>query len=137
VYIIHLVGKTQITIRLLSIAAVLNIILNLILVPHMGLAGAGIASLIAFSVLGVLTLMVTRRYLKFDLDIPFLLKSLFSSAVMAFCIWLVNPYSIIMIAVSIAAGVIIYFVMILLLRGFSKVELTFFASFIKNYFKRV
>ena len=108
--VLYLVGKTQIIIRLLGIAAVLNIVPNVILVPRIGIIGAGLASLIAYIVLGWLGLIVTRRYLKFDLSLSFLIKSALSSGFMALCIWLINPQSVLMVFVSIIAGIITYFV---------------------------
>ncbi len=137
VYIIHLVGKTHITVRLLGISAGLNIGLNLLLIPRMGILGAAIATLIAYGVLGILTLMVTRRYLKFDLSLPFMAKSIFSSGIMALCIWLINPESISMIIVSILAGIIIYFGMIMLIKGLSRQEMKFFATFIRDNIRKM
>ncbi|MHB8104777.1 MAG: flippase [Dehalococcoidales bacterium] len=132
VYIIHLVGKTQITVILLGTSATLNVILNLILIPLTGIIGAAIATLIAYGVLGMLTLVVTRRYLKFDLGILFILKSILSSAIMALCIWLINPESLAMLIISIFIGIVIYFVALVLLRALSKAELIFVINFIKS-----
>ena len=134
IYVIHLVGKTQITLRLLAIAAVVNVVMNIILVPLMGIEGAALASVTAYAVLGGLTLIITRRYLKFDLNLSFLVKSVLSSGFMALCIWLINPQSILMVFISIIAGIIIYFGVLILVKGFSKIELAFFAAFIRKNF---
>jgi O-antigen/teichoic acid export membrane protein len=136
-YIINLVGKTQITVVLLGTSAILNVVFNLIFIPRMGIIGAAIATLIAYGVLGMLTLVVTRRYLKFDLGIPFILKSTLSSSIMTLCIWLINPESLAMLIISIFIGVIIYFVLLVLLRALSRAELVFFINFIKNQVKGV
>jgi O-antigen/teichoic acid export membrane protein len=135
IYVIQIVGKTHITIRLLSISAVLNIILNIILIPRMGIIGAELASVIAYVVLGALALIVTRNYLKFDLSLSFLIKSALSSGFMALCIWLINPQSVLMLLVSIIAGIFVYFTALILIRGFSKSELAFFNAFMRNSFK--
>jgi O-antigen/teichoic acid export membrane protein len=135
VYVIYLVGKTQIVIKLLSVTAVLNVILNLILIPHMGIIGAAIASLISPIVLSLVTMIVTRRYFKYDLNLSFLMKSTLSSGFMALCIWLINPQSVIMVFVSIIVGMIAYFGVLMLVKGFSKTELSFVTEFIQNSFK--
>ncbi|GAI02363.1 unnamed protein product, partial [marine sediment metagenome] len=122
VYIIHLVRKTKLTVRLLATSAGINILLNLILIPRMGVLGAAVATLIAYGVLGILTLMVTRRYLKFNLSLPFMAKSIFSSGIMALCIWLISPQSIAMLIISIFVGVAVYFSVLLLIKGLSKEE---------------
>jgi O-antigen/teichoic acid export membrane protein len=137
IYIIHLVGKTSITVRLLGTSAVLNVILNLILIPRLGIVGAAVATLVAYAVLGMLTLTVTRRYLRFDLSLPFIGKSILSSGVMTICIWLINPQSIAMVIGSIFAGAAIYFGTLLLVKALSKEELFFFIAFIKDNVQKI
>jgi len=132
IYVIYLIGKTQIEVRLLAVAAVLNIMFNLILIPHIGIIGAELASVVTYSFLGVSSLVVARRYLKFDLSLFFLAKSALSSGFMALVIWLINPQTILMVFLSILAGIITYFGALLLVRGFSKTELAFFTNFIRN-----
>jgi O-antigen/teichoic acid export membrane protein len=136
IYVFHLVGKTSMTARLLGACALLNIIINIILIPRIGIIGAALATLIAYGVLGTLTLAVTRRYLKFDLSTPFIAKSIVASLVMIFCIWLIQPASIITVLISILAGAVIYCAMLLVLRALSHEELTFFVSFAKSHIPR-
>jgi len=137
VYIIHLVGKTHITVRLLGTSAALNVIINLVIIPRMGIIGAAIATFVAYGVLGMLTLAVTRRYLKFNLSLPFIAKSVFASAVMTLCIWLLKPESIAIVIISIVAGIIIYFGMLLVVKGLSKAELAFFTAFIRDNSRKI
>jgi O-antigen/teichoic acid export membrane protein len=137
VYIIHLVGKTRITVRLLATAAVLNIGLNLLLIPRIGIVGAAVATLVAYGVLGMLTLLVTRRYLKFDLSLPFVAKSIFSSGIMTLCIWLINPQSLWAVLLWIFLGAAIYCAVLWAIKGFSKDEIIFFANFVKGNLSKV
>lgn len=109
--------------------------LNIILIPRLGILGAAIATLIAYGVLGILTLLVSRRYLKFDLSMPFVLKSTLVSAIITLCIWLINPESITLVIISIFAGALIYFGGLLLIKGLSKSEVVFFVNFAKDNFK--
>lgn len=132
IYVIHLVGKTYINFRLLCIAAILNVMLNVILISKLGILGAGLANLVTYAVLGILTLIVTGRYLKFSLSLFFILKSLVSSAAMAGVIWLIRPDSLTTIIISMVAGVAIYFGALALVKGFGKEELKFIFSFRKN-----
>lgn len=137
VYIIHLVGKTHITVRLLSTAAVLNIGLNLVLIPRIGIVGAAVATLVAYGVLGLLTLLVTRRYLKFDLYLPFVARNILSAGIMALCLWLIGPQSIWAVLASIPLGAVTYFAVLWALRGFSKEELAFFKGFTKANLRKL
>ena len=123
--------------RLLGISAALNIMLNIILIPRLGILGAAIATLIAYGVLGILTLLVSRRYLRFDLSLPFILKSIFSSAIMVLCIWLINPQFIVAVTISIFVGALIYFGMLLLSKGLGKREIVFFVNFAKDNLRKI
>jgi O-antigen/teichoic acid export membrane protein len=137
VYVIHLVRKTEINVRLLGIAAALNIALNFLLIPKMGITGAAVATLIAYGVLGILTLIVTRRYLKFALSLPFIGKSVAASVIMALCVWLMHPETIAWVIISIILGALIYFAALMLMKGFSKGEISFFINLVKDNLRKI
>jgi O-antigen/teichoic acid export membrane protein len=133
IYILYLVKQTHWVVRLLVMAAILNICLNLLLIPYFGILGAAMASLIAYVVLGILTLFVSFRYLKFDLGFPFIAKSILASAIMAIIIWLLDPLGITMVAASMILGLIIYLTLILIFKGFSRNELIFVKSLASRF----
>ncbi len=133
-YIILLAKKSGLLVWLLIISAGVNIAGNLLLIPALGLMGAAIATLIAYAVLGLSTLAVSRRYLKFDISLPFIIKSLSASAVMALALYLINPHTVALLATSIVLGVVIYFGALFLLRGFSRAEARFFLGLIARRF---
>jgi O-antigen/teichoic acid export membrane protein len=135
-YIIHLVKKTYWTVRLLSIAAALNIGLNLLLIPHMGILGAAVATLIAYGVLGILTVIVSFRYFRFDLGFSFLWKIVLASAVMSAAVWLLNPSGVAGVVIAILLGIIIYSAMIFALKGFSKKEISLFKDLVQGFKKK-
>ena len=121
-----LAKKTYLSLIMLGSSAALDICLNVALIPIMGILGAAVAALIAYFALGMLALLVSSRYLKFDLGLPFILKSLFASAVMTIAIWLMSPSSLAQVIICIFAGVVIYFILLLALKGFSRAELSLF-----------
>ena len=135
-YIINTVNKTPIIIRILAAAAGLNIILNLILIPRMNLIGAALATLLSYGLMGVLTLILTRRYLKFDLNPVFIAKSVFASLVMLAFLLIAKPQSALMVLVSIILGILIYFGILIIVRGLDREELVFFFNIAKNILKR-
>lgn len=122
VYVIHLAKKTYWILILLSIGAALNILLNLLLIPHMGILGAAVATLVSYGVLGILTLLVGFRYFRFDLSLPFMLKSLLASALMAVAIWFFDPQGIAGVILATVLGALLYCGIILLLKGFNRDE---------------
>ena len=134
--ILHAAKKVRLITGLSGITAAINIVLNIILIPPMGIVGAAIATLIALSVRSLVMLLITRRYLKFDLSGTFILKSVFSSGIMALCLWLINPQSIVLIIISIFAGAAIYFSVLLLIRSLSKEELAFFSNLVKDSLRK-
>jgi O-antigen/teichoic acid export membrane protein len=136
IYVMYLTHKTQVNVRLLLTAAVVNVLLNLLLIPLMGIIGSAVASLVAFGILGGITLIMSRRYFKFDVSPSFILKSFISASIMTVCIWLIKSESIFQVAVAIIIGIIVYFAVLVLVRGFSRQEFSFFTSFIRNTFKR-
>lgn len=137
VCILFIAHRTHLRFWLLGLAASLNIILNLILIPLFGIVGAAIATCIAYSTLGIMTLLISRRYLKFDLSLSFILKSIFASIIMILCIWLHNPEVLLQVLVSILYGVLIYFSVLFLVRGISKPEIKFFMNLATENIKKV
>jgi len=131
--ILHITDHTNITVRLLSTAALVNIGLNLMLIPRVGILGAAWATLIAYGILALMTIAVTRRYFRFELDLQFLGKSVAASLVMAACLYVMSPASIAEILVSIAVGTVIYFATLILFRGLSIAEVRFFLLLAKSF----
>lgn len=131
-YVFYLEKKTYWVLRLLILSALLNIGLNLLLIPHLGIVGAAVATLIAYTVLAIITVVIAFRYFKFDLGFVFIMKSVLASAVMALGIWLYKPWGITEVVIAILLGIIIYFAIILVLKGFTKKEL----SMVKELFAR-
>jgi len=132
-YIFYLMKKTYWVVRLLAISAILNIGLNLLLIPYLGILGAAVANLIAYLVLGILALLVSFRYLKFDIGLSFIAKSILASAIMALAVWWLNPLGITWVIISIFLGAIIYFTIIITLKGFSKNELNLLKDLVSMF----
>ena len=125
-YILILTKKTKIMALIWIGAAVLNIGLNILVVPHMGILGAAITTLIAFSLaMGAISYYSFKEF-KFSIDWHFIIKSLIASAVMSLAVWLMAPQGYLYTILTVVAGVIIYGAVLMLLRGFSKEEIRFF-----------
>lgn len=58
---VSLYGKTWITSIAVTIAAILNVVSNLLLIPHFGAMGAAIATLLSYVLLVILAYFVNRR----------------------------------------------------------------------------
>ena len=124
--IIILVKKTRIIGAIWIIAAIMNLGLNLIVVPHMGILGAAITTLIAFMLALILVSFYSFKYFKFDIDLSFILKSIFASVVISLVIIQWNPIGVLNVLIVIGVCAVVYAVVLLLLKGVKKEEIKFF-----------
>jgi len=131
-YVLNLFKETKKVGIVFGASALINVILNIILVPLMGIVGAAVATLVTFMVhLFVLSKLSSKR-LSYDIDFKFIGKSIAASVPMAFVVWKLNPYGTVNILVSIAIAAAIYFGILTLLRGFTREEFRFLKGFFKT-----
>jgi O-antigen/teichoic acid export membrane protein len=121
VQIIMLEKKTKIVGTIWIIAAILNLGLNLIFIPYIG-----ITTLIAFAFAFILTSFYSFKYFKFDVDLHFILKSIFASVLMSLIIIEWNPVGMLNVLLVIGVCGVVYASIILILKGVKKEELEFF-----------
>jgi O-antigen/teichoic acid export membrane protein len=114
------------------VGAILNIVLNAVLVPKMGIIGAAISTLVPFMLLSILNITISQRYFSFPIDLVFIVKSLAASFVMALVLLAWSPVAFMDVFFSIALCAALYFVVLFLLRGFDRTELDFFVGFIAS-----
>lgn len=132
-YIIYIVKKTYWEVILLSIAAVTNLAINFVLIPKLGILGAAVASFVAYLVLGVLTVIVSFRYLRFNLELPYIAKYLLASIGMAVILHILNPSNVLMVVLSIIIGIVIYVAILFAIKGFSKSEIDLARELVRRY----
>jgi O-antigen/teichoic acid export membrane protein len=121
---LHVTKRTYWLTRLLGVAAILNIVLNLALIPSMGIVGAAVASLVSYCVLSGLTLIVGFRYFRYELSPLFLLKCVLASTVMLIILRFFDPLGALQILGVVAVGAALYLVIMLALKGISWSELS-------------
>ena len=134
--ILHITDHTHINVRVLSTCAAVNIGLNLLLIPRMGISGAAWATVAAYGLLGLMTIAVTRRYFRFSLGLSFVAKSVAASLVMSVCLYVIAPDSVAGILTSIVAGTLVYFAALFALKGISTTEVKFFVSVGRSFLQR-
>jgi O-antigen/teichoic acid export membrane protein len=129
--ILYLEKKTKIIGSIWVIAAVLNIGLNLLVLPFIGILGAAITTLISFSIAVLLTIHYSFKCFKFDLGFGFIGKSVLSSIIMSLVIIKLNPIGLLDIITVIIVSVAVYGLILLLLKGFKMTEIQFFKNLLK------
>lgn len=112
------------------IAGLSNVILNLILIPYIGILGAGFTTLVSYSIMFFVALFYTLKNFKFDFEVTPILKSIMASIIIGIFIILYAPSSIteIFLAILICSG--IYIGLMGLLRALTKEELKFMKSLV-------
>jgi O-antigen/teichoic acid export membrane protein len=108
------------------IAAVLNVSLNLIMVPFLGIMGAAITTLLAYAFIFVMAAHYSSKFLKHGFDLNFIIKSILASIPMLIFVFWIHPVGIYRLIIIAFLGALIYFSALFLLKGVRKEELIFF-----------
>ncbi|MFC2010262.1 flippase [Chloroflexota bacterium] len=131
-FILILNKKPKILAVIWVVAAVLNLGLNIVMVPRVGILGAAISTLISYSLVLILVSYYSFREFNLFIDWIFIIKSLIASAVMSVAVWFIAPEGTADTILTIMAGVAIYGVVLVLLRGFKKEEVSFFWGMLRR-----
>lgn len=110
------------------IAGLSNVILNLILIPYIGILGAGFTTLASYSIMFTVALVYSLKNFKFDFEVKSIIKSIITSIIIGIFIIIYSPSSIaeILLTILICSG--IYLGLMTLLRAMTKEELKFIKS---------
>jgi O-antigen/teichoic acid export membrane protein len=98
------------------VAAAVNLILNMILVPLLGVPGAALATLLAYAATCLAFAHLSRSIMTLRLDLRHLAACTLAAAAVAVCIHLLAPSRPAMLIASLAAAAIAYFALLLGLR---------------------
>jgi len=115
--------RTRIIARFMAAAAAVNVIGNFLLVPSYGILGAAISTLIAYALLAIISVGSIRRNFPFPVQWTFIAKAISSSLVMSTFLWFFHPQGIREVILAICLGAVIYFVVLFIMRGFSKEDI--------------
>ena len=110
--------------------AILNIVLNIIAVPYLGIYGAGLATLVCYFFAFLVTMIFSSKFTKLPFDYKSIVKIIISSLIMGIFVHFSNPSGIINILIVILISVVIYFVLLFILKGIDKKEIDLIKSMI-------
>ena len=129
--ILMLLKKTKVIGLAYGTVALFNLVLNVILVPIIGIMGAAISTLFTFFACTMILGTLSYRELAFEIDIKFVLKSIVASVPMAIVVWKIDPYGAVDILVSVGVAALIYFGVLVMLKGFTKEEYEFIRNMLR------
>lgn len=122
--------KTKIIGTIWIIAASFNLVLNVILVPYFGILAAAVTTLMAYVLAFIITLRYSTKFFKFDSI--FILKSVTASIIMSILIILINPHDLINIIITVIISIMVYFALILVLKGIKTEEFQLFKEMFRK-----
>lgn len=129
--IIVLEKKTRILGFIWFISAIINIILNILFIPYIGILGAAIMTLISYIIALVLTVLFTKNDSMINVNLKMIFKIIIASILMTSIISICNPKDVSIILTTIILGSAIYFTIILMLGVINKDEIKFLKTLIK------
>ncbi len=123
-YIICLIEKTRFMPLIVGISAFTNIILNILLIPIIGIMGAAISTILSYIILSLIVLIWAKKSVDYHFDFIFLFKIVLASILMILVIEFlpINLQSIGNIAITAITGLIIYIISTFVLKTFSNDE---------------
>ena len=114
---LNAMDRPRISFYITAVSAVLNILLNIILIPPMGITGAAIASLATMSMNAVLAYVMLRSWLTIKIDlrsvVNLIISALGMTAFLVISTYLFPIQSFVGLGLAIGIGAILYFVLVL------------------------
>lgn len=124
--------KTKIIAIVWFIAAIFNLGLNIILVPIIGIIGAAISTLLAYTIVFLIIYYYSQKYFHIKIDLIFIFKSIIASGIMSIFIIFTNPYNLLNIVGVVLLSIIIYSLVLFLLKGIEINEINLFKKLLKK-----
>ncbi|MCP4607491.1 MAG: oligosaccharide flippase family protein [Planctomycetes bacterium] len=130
--VVRLFKRTGILFLASGVAASMNLGLNVVIVPHWGIIGAGVTTLLSYTTMAAIVGYFSVKFMKYDTGLGFIIKSIFSSVVMAGAIWAINHICMENVVLSVVIGIIVYFAILFLVRGINRTEVQFILLLLKE-----
>ncbi|MHA1380797.1 MAG: lipopolysaccharide biosynthesis protein [Candidatus Helarchaeota archaeon] len=119
--------KTNFVSFIILTSGLLNLLLNFLFVPNYGFYAAAITTLISYSFLLFLMIILSRRFFVWKFPLKSLIKATCASAIMGIVVYsLANnlaTLTLVNLILSICIGMTVYFLMLLLMKEFSHEEI--------------
>jgi O-antigen/teichoic acid export membrane protein len=129
VNVVFLVKETKSMTYINLTAAVLNVLINLFLIPLIGILGAAVSTLLAYFLMAILCMHISLKYFKHEFYFHDISKSILSSVAMYFFISHFEILTVLELSEVAGMSMLIYLFSMFLLGGFNDHEI----SLIKRY----
>ena len=123
--VLHGARRTGVQGGISIVAAIVNVALNVALIPLLGTVGSAISTALSYGTTCVLLASVARKHLAISYYWGYLAKCLVASLVMLAPMWALAPRGTAGLVLAIVAGAVTYFGALVLLRSFDAEEVAF------------
>ncbi|MBI1730853.1 oligosaccharide flippase family protein [Candidatus Acetothermia bacterium] len=131
IYVLHLTERTKLMSLMFVGSAILNVILNILLIPQIGIMGAALSTFLAYLVRMGFVVVCSEKIFSIGFDFAFFIKVLIAGLGMYGSLLLLMPHGIVAIMGTAILGAVIYFIILLSLRGISRSEIDLFRSLLR------
>jgi O-antigen/teichoic acid export membrane protein len=121
-HILILVKRTKVIGAAWILCALINLGLNILVVPRIGILGAALSTLISYALALGITLYYSLKEIRFNIEWRFVLKSLIASIIMSLVTWKMDSAAISNVILTVSVGIVVYAAALVLLKGFKRGE---------------
>ncbi len=125
VQVLHGARRTGVQGGISVVAAIVNVALNVALIPVLGTVGSAISTALSYGTTCAMLASVARKHLAISYYWGYLAKCLVASLVMLAPMWALAPRGTAGLVLAIVAGAVTYFGALVLLRSFDAEEVAF------------
>lgn len=129
---LFLFKKTKIIGTIWAGSAMLNIGLNILFIPFLGILGAALTTLLAYIFSLSLTWYFSIKYLPFRIDWLSIGKSAAAASIMAILLVIAHPVGFAQTLIAVILGAALYGVLTLALKNFNQKEMRFFKTLLRR-----
>ena len=132
-YIIYLIERVKLMPIIVGLSALTNILINIVLIPKIGIIGAAISTLVSYALLALIVMIWAKSSIGYRFDPIFISKVIISSFLMLLIIQFIPVTNIITLLIAILVGTIVYVVFTLILKTFSVEDKKYLYNLISSF----
>ena len=118
---VNAINKQQVHTIIILIAAIINIVLNLILIPKYSIIGAGIAAIATQAIIFIALRIYLQKHTS-SLIFKSSIKPIISSIIMGVAVFYLA--NVLHVVINLIAGIIIYLAIMYIIKGIHKEDIT-------------
>jgi len=136
--LISMIGKSKVLMTNIFIAAVLNLVLNVLLVPRYGMAGAAFSTMLMYFILGIILFFQVKNYTKiipFKKDMLKICVSIIPPTILLFFLRNLIPVNLLSIILQVLFFILTYLLLVFITKGIDRNDLMILKAIKKKIFR--